>query len=357
MKKQNRGKYMKKYNLVVSGLLAFASVGLADDVSVKKTFVKGDVVEVKSCNKFQWCKLSDGNGYIKKFHFAQNKDNKSVLVQDKVEETYLYKKRPIFKDDKAFAEFIKRNSEGKGLKNASANYSYGYVGVQGIKNYETSLQAQKVIVAEAPEVVSSETLAVAEETPIVAKETPVVVKKVAVVVEETPVVAEETPVVVEETPKFFVFGNIGYGSFDTSHSKDQDIMLNAGLGYYLTNDYFITIAYQGNLQDDSNMLRGVDLDTYYASINKQFDVALNPYIGLIAGYSTMESYLNPSDLSAISSQNDNGFSYGAQAGISYPVYKNFSLGAKIEYVNYNLETQSLKLNSAFNLFTGISYKF
>ena len=166
---------------------------------------------------------------------------------------------------------------------------------------------------------------------------------------------------------FFVFAS-GGGSFFSEEEKgtsfikgaldDKSAVFEVGLGYYFTKNIFTELAYQRSMLDIANV------DSGYLSLNYQFsNTMLNPYIGIVGGYSRLKWSKRPhimrisEDLTSASSL------YGVQAGLKLPITDNFSLTVKYQYMkldhlmNIRSGASSIKHNNVQNLLLGVKYEF
>jgi len=187
----------------------------------------------------------------------------------------------------------------------------------------------------------------------------------------TGMVSEE--IMEDSVHNIFVYAAGGYASLDvTTHLTagadlkksgpldDKGSLYEAGLGYRFTENIFTTLSFQRTGLDFA------DIDNIYVSINYQLsDIILKPYIGLIAGYSTLTWNTRPHVPHAIGdekleSTND---TYGVQVGLEHMFSEHWSLFAKYQYLKYDhvmdidRAVTNIKHNSGQNILLGARYAF
>lgn len=147
----------------------------------------------------------------------------------------------------------------------------------------------------------------------------------------------------------------------SAFDKDGE-MVEIGVGYRYSENIFVTLAAQ------RTMLDIVDIDNVYASLNYQFDVMANPYIGVLAGYSrlTWNEYPAIQSTSYVDDLESTGLMYGVQLGIQPQLTENWSLFAKYQFIKYehlmnirpnNGQREEIEHDYGQNLLTGVRYGF
>ena len=142
--------------------------------------------------------------------------------------------------------------------------------------------------------------------------------------------------------------------------KDSGINYGAEIGYYFNNNIFISIDYQ------KTDLKDVSLNNAFTTLNYQFDemYSFSPYIGAIAGYSTITWEKEPIDF-ATGKTSASSILGGLQVGSDISLYGGVSLSIFYRYLMMNnitnIETgtgkSKIEHNSEQNLNVGIKYNF
>jgi len=142
--------------------------------------------------------------------------------------------------------------------------------------------------------------------------------------------------------------------------KDSGINYGAEIGYYFNNNIFISIDYQ------KTDLEEVSLNNAFTTLNYQFDeiYSFSPYIGAIAGYSTITWEKEPIDF-ATGKTSASSILGGLQVGSDISLYGGVSLSIFYRYLMMNnitnIETgtgkSKIEHNSEQNLNVGIKYNF
>jgi hypothetical protein len=312
---------MKQQGLTL--LVVLATVGSASASGVPTSFVHSDVVKnVGECDKYQWCKLTDGSGYIKGHLFKRYPKDPSIAIKHSDGITYLYKIRPIYKDDTPLFEFIEAKAPNDEVLYAKDNFKYGYVREKDKALYDEYMlqkaNAQTKPIAQTKLDTTSEV--VTEQKP-----------------ENTNVSSATT-----SKAKYFIYGGIGTTSatiekssniIATTEIKDSYTLLEAGLGYRYNPNYFATAS----VQRDTNSQ--TELTHFLASVNYQFaDTLFKPYVGLVGGYGELvwkKPPIETSDKDTKASE----YLLGVQAGIEYPLQDNFSLYGLYQYIPTGYTTE------------------
>ena len=301
----------------------------------KKTFFSnGDIVKVESCDQWQWCKLSDGSGYVKEFYFKKDKKEPSLLVQSYKGITYLYQLVGLETKNIPLEQFIKVNKVDYLIDNARANYMYGYLRDIDLEKYK-----EKYIIKEEQKVKI-----------LVKKEDNQIVEQI---VKTAPVISK----IIEPKQNYFTYFDVGVAKFSSNHPDNLDMVLDFGLGYNLDKNQNIILGYMGNIENSQDQMRGVELNNFYLGYNYNFLGEYNPTLGLIAGYSMMKVYLDKIDGTNIDEEQDKQLFYGIQSGLSKEIIHNLVWELKLSYHQYDLKTPNVNVTNSFNLFGGIVYKF
>ena len=113
--------------------ILLATTLLGTTLSAQEVFYGGDVVEIQSCDKWGWCKLSNDTGYVKEWLFKKH-PTENLMIKHAKGIGYLYERRPSHND----------KSEYKDEKlHTKLNYAYGYVRVAQKDNATKTLQEEK----------------------------------------------------------------------------------------------------------------------------------------------------------------------------------------------------------------------
>lgn len=142
----------------------------------------------------------------------------------------------------------------------------------------------------------------------------------------------------------FVEANAGYSFLPYRYSGNKEeinppdeygIAYGGGIGFRASDNYFFTLNYT---QQD---LESVEFTSYYASANFRFRFrrsAFAPYVGLLAGMSTMHWKKLP-----VASQSpvddSNAFMWGFQVGDEYLLTRWLQLYGAYQYTNAMHETE------------------
>jgi opacity protein-like surface antigen len=291
------------------------------------TFLKGDVVEIDSCDRYNWCHLKNDAGYVKKQQFAQIKDNLLLKTDDTL--SFLYQKRPVFKDDKGVFDYLSKHNENIGIK----NYHYGYIKSNAIIDATITVQKQtnpKMIVLD--------------------KQTDSATVKKATIKKK-------------ELNNYFVMLGLGISKIDpkvsssaltTKNLDNNGFLFDIGFGYRYTDKYFTTI----NLQ--KSFFEQIDINNYYLTANYRFTHQNhNPYIGVILGYSELIWTKDPIDKVSSRDTKSGKASMGLQGGVDYKLKDRLSIFGQYQFI-YNghktyINDDSLIHKFQNNLTLGIKY--
>ncbi len=181
------------------------------------------------------------------------------------------------------------------------------------------------------------------------------------------------PVMEVESNDWFVYLAGGVSNLDVTSTvtagadifpdalDDKGSLVELGLGYRLSPNVFVTLS--GQRTD----LDFITLDTIYGSINYQFtDVILKPYIGVLAGYSTLNWDTRPHTPHVAGDEDLTSTTgvYGVQVGLEYALTADWSLFGKYQYLKYSEHLMeidkaatTIEHNSAQNILGGIRYAF
>jgi opacity protein-like surface antigen len=316
-------------------------------------FSTGDSVQITKCDSFDWCKLTNGSGYIKKQHFKRVKKN--LLVKKDSGISFLYAKKPIYKDDIVIYDYILENYQYNNL----SNFRYGYVRVEDIHKYETKQNK-----ANQKEITKKTFI---KEKHIVEKKIPKTTdkkpKKTQNSLKNTRAISSKKL----DQKKYFVYGGFGLSSINIKHNTnialvsqakdDKASLVEIGAGRYMQNNIFTTLSYsQEKLEivDLSQFLLGVNYD-FYTSSNKK----LKTFIGANAGVSNMKWSKIPVLASSNNDMESSEFAYGANLGLNYKLDENWYLYTKYQYLKANHTTHignsTLLHNSLSNILFGMKY--
>ena len=182
-------------------------------------------------------------------------------------------------------------------------------------------------------------------------------------------VVEVVPVVEEN---FFVYGSGGASAADVKDSISQGVILmpkvlgedgtigEVGVGYRYTENIFVTGFIHAAYLDE------VDILNFNASINYRFsDLFIMPYVGLIAGYSTLEWQEVPVDTTGkrVDTKLDADHeTFGLQAGAEFELNENFTLFGKYQIMTHDhlmdiFTTSQIEHASVQSLQGGVRYEF
>ncbi len=169
---------------------------------------------------------------------------------------------------------------------------------------------------------------------------------------------------------FYIFAGGGVSFFgeeikpreDTSFVRgaldDKSAAFEVGIGYNFTKNVFAEFAYQRAALDIAN------IDSGYISLNYQFSgMSLNPYIGILGGYSKLKWTKRPHRMLKNEKLTSKSSFYGLQTGIRFPISDNVSFTAKYQYIKLDhlIDIRngagSIEHNSVQNLLVGVEYGF
>jgi opacity protein-like surface antigen len=408
---------IKKTVLFTVTLSAMASAILAADTQAKVSFALGDVVHIDTCDKWQWCKLKDNSGYVKGHLFKRFPKDPSIAIKHTKGNTYLYNIRPVYKDDKPIFEFIQKENPVREMLFAQDNYQYGYIREKDIADYEIYINTQQIqkpkkevakqdvtqkveeIVGKTQESNSKDINEVKLEDTndevLYAKDNfkyGYVREKDKALYDEymlqkanaqTKPIAETkldttSEVAKEEKPentnvssattskaKYFIYGGIGTTSATidngiasttlTNDATDKSGMVYAfGVGYNYNTNIFTTLEYQ------QNSFEQVDISNLLVSANYRFnDVAFQPYVGAILGYSNLEWSKAPIATTITKDEKASTVGVGLQLGLDKRLDEKFSIFGQYQYINLGHETkintEILKHDSVSNFIMGVKY--
>jgi len=177
---------------------------------------------------------------------------------------------------------------------------------------------------------------------------------------------------VKNKKDFFLFASGGISLFNTEikhqvdttfvkgYADDKSAVFEIGIGYKINENLFTELAYQRSMLDIA------DVDSGYLSLNYQFsDSMLNPYVGILGGYSKLKWDKRPYNMLVNENLISTSFLYGVQTGLnlSIPDTNNFYITAKYKYIrldhfmNIRSNMATIEHNSVQNLLLGIKYEF
>jgi len=188
-----------------------------------------------------------------------------------------------------------------------------------------------------------------------------------------PMSVVEVVSVVEEN--FFVYGGGGTGTADVQDSVSQALIIlkpkvlgedgtmgEVGVGYRYTENIFVTGFAQVVYLDE------VDILNFNASINYRFsDLFIMPYVGLVAGYSTLEwqevPIENPEGKNLDTKLDADHATFGLQAGVEFEMTDQFTLFGKYQILTHDhlmdifQEEKTIEHVNVQSLQGGVRYEF
>jgi opacity protein-like surface antigen len=353
---------------IVLSAIAFTSIVHAETSTlskVKTSFTTGDTVHIKSCDKWQWCKLSDNSGYVKGHLFKRFPKDPSIAIKNGKGITYLYNIRPIYKDDKPVFEFIQSLSNSSEKLNAQNNYNYGYIREKDLDTYEKYMQDKKKAIEK-----KSITDKNIKEEKLPKKESVNELKEVKL--EDTNEVATDdnyskvnNEKVVETKKNIFVYVGVDFTNSSTKKSeanvadiKDSYNGYSLGLGYRHLNNYVATLGIEKNSNTQTS------ISNILASINYQLtDKFLKPYVGILGGYSTLKWKENPVTTTSATKNKSKSYMLGLQMGVEHYFDSQFSFYGAYQFIPVGHKTKINQNENAVEHKTlqgielGLRYKF
>jgi opacity protein-like surface antigen len=147
-------------------------------------------------------------------------------------------------------------------------------------------------------------------------------------------------------------------SFIQGALDDTGVVFEVGAGYKVNENIFMELAYQ------RSALEIADVDTGYLSINYLFpETVLNPYVGVLAGYSRLKWSQRPHVMILNEDLTSDSGIYGFQAGADIALSESLSFGVKYQYIVYDhfMDIQdgrsTIAHESAQNILAGLKYSF
>lgn len=297
-------------------------------VDAKVIYTKGEILDIKSCNKYRWCKV--GNMYLKGHQLKNISKNRYSVIKDKV---YAYKKISELQND------------------------FGYTKL-GLLNEINKVQYSKV-----KKVIKKKNLFNNDETKVLKVLKDYKIKPVSKIVD----------IIVEEKRKdsfLSLFIGINKVSVDDKNISsfnlkekafdDRNLFYQFSYGQYLNDKISAEINFSQTKLDLATITNAL------VEINYDVDLPINTFIGLNIGYSKLKWDKSPShQITTINTNNSNSFAYGFQIGSKYELYKDISLLLKYQFINHNEHKTILnigtygELNHKFSqqLSFGLRYAF
>ena len=213
------------------------------------------------------------------------------------------------------------------------------------KEIEPAIQEEETQVQKQAEPqVAIENVVVVQE--VVAKEEETIVEEIIQI--KTQIMSQEKEVAQVEKdsqPKYNYFVGVELNYNQLSVNKTNivgDIILNKELddsassvsfqvGTKLEN-YVLSANYEVVNLDDVNMY------SLYLSLDFEFDMFLTPFLGISLGMSNLQWQTDPLVNSKTKDEKLSSLMYGVQAGISYQLYKNWSIYSRLSYQKIDFKT-------------------
>ena len=355
-----------KYKRILIFLLLGSSLSSALELQ-ENVFKKGDKIKIEQCNAHLWCKIEKTPFYIKGFFF-HSIGGSSIFEKKSERRTFLYVKNSYF-DNNEMNSILKASPDDTSeQKLIRLNKSIGYTRVnfsdlnqeskQAVLDSKISQNIEKITKPTPKPVVQNKELV----PPVVA--TPVVSEPI-----ESEVIASEPKVQeIQKEPqqdKSF-FASIAFGLSTISsdfESSTQNVSIDEkgsnvdlGLGYRYNQNIFATLSYQRAMFDE------VHIDNIYTSLNYQLqEVFLQPYIGVMLGYSQLTWDKDP-----ITGTSDNDYTsttpfVGLQVGLGYSFENDWSIFTQYQILknqhNTDVSGDNLSIDLQNNLQLGVRYDF
>ena len=292
----------------------------------KTSYIKGEMVNVESCDKFQWCKV-DGY-YLKGFKLKFIKNNQYEVKYEKI---YTYQKNSVLRDK--YPEFTKVYYYV--TNNEFHNYIASYTSLDLFnvdRNFYDMAYNEKRQVAKVTNVADIKNI---KKEVVVTKESSVTnvadiknIKKEVIVTKES---SDFVSLFVGKSTLGILQND--YTSTPTVNNQaldDSAFFIDLAVGTYIQKNIFTQIGLSQTKLDLSTIL---DLS---AELNYEFETSLQPYVGLSIGISKLKWKDTP--LGVTTSDNDftaNSYSYGLQAGMKYKIMKNISALLKYKHIKYS----------------------
>lgn len=127
------------------------------------------------------------------------------------------------------------------------------------------------------------------------------------------------------------------GSIILSNSLDKNATsFNFQIGKKFDN-YLLSTNYERLNSFDAK------IDSYYVSLDYQFNHKLRPFIGISLGKNDLTWKVDPLANSQTKDKKISSFMYGIQAGLNYPIDKKWSIYSKLSYQKFNLKTKLISI--------------
>lgn len=127
------------------------------------------------------------------------------------------------------------------------------------------------------------------------------------------------------------------GSIILNDSLDESgISFNIHLGRRFSN-YLLAANYERTNLDD------VKIDSYYLSLDYEFTHKYRPFIGVLLGKSDLTWKIDPLVNSQTKDKKLSSYIYGLQAGINYPINKEWIFFSKARYEKFDLKTKLISV--------------
>lgn len=165
----------------------------------------------------------------------------------------------------------------------------------------------------------------------------------------------------------FLEANAGYGISPFSKSGNLDnarepdtngVVFGGGLGYRVTDNHVLTLNYAKSAYEN------IEFDNIYLSANFRFrfkESALAPFVGLLAGVSTMR-WSTPPVKTNESVKDSTSAMWGVQIGEEYLLSKHFQLYAAYQFTKASHKTSitgmgEFEQNDSHNFIAGVRFSF
>lgn len=147
-------------------------------------------------------------------------------------------------------------------------------------------------------------------------------------------------------------------AFSNAGSDDSATVIDVGIGYSITSEMFMELAYQRKIFDQN------DIDSIYLSANYIYlPNQYNPYIGALVGYSQLTWNADPTEVANSFDKKATSYLIGLQTGLEVPLTDTLSLSAKYQFMlhDYILDVRNvspaMENENSHNIIGGIKYDF
>lgn len=148
---------------------------------------------------------------------------------------------------------------------------------------------------------------------------------------------------IEEEFIYFIGAKLAYNSFGvnkkdnlgsiTLNSQPDNTALSGSFEIGMRiDDYILSADYERVNLDD------VTLDSLYLNLDYQFEMYLNPFIGVSFGMSNLNWQRDPLLISQAKNAALSSMMYGVESGIEYQIYKNWSFVSVLSYQKFGFVT-------------------